>query len=388
MWSIVGLARLENDGVIQLGRGRVISKKDLQAFEGPYPVYSAAKTGEGKFGTYGRYDFDEELITWSVDGGGRLFHRERHKFSITNVTGFLRILDPQVLTYRFLYYALTHLHSNIRFDWVKKAHPSVLRKEYTSIPLPPLAEQKRIVERLDKAFAEIDKAQNANAKSERQLMVVLENAVAKLLITPKSTSELTELSEFLDETITGPFGSSLHKSDYTDNGVAVINPQNILNGEISTSNCNFISYEKAKDLSRYSLQVGDIVLGRRGEMGRCAVVDASEKKMICGTGCMILRAKSGCSPYYLAELIRSKYIRSVLEKNSIGMTMANLNQKILLNVKIPRDSYRNQIERVNTCRRLREFVDSAITIRKNKANKLTDIRRSILKQELTPSEAV
>ena len=270
------------------------------------------------------------------------------------------------------------------------SYPSLQIKVIQQIPIlvPPLAEQKRIVERLDKAFAEIDKAQNANAKSERQLMVVLENAVAKLLITPKSTSELTELSEFLDETITGPFGSSLHKSDYTDNGVAVINPQNILNGEISTSNCNFISYEKAKDLSRYSLQVGDIVLGRRGEMGRCAVVDASEKKMICGTGCMILRAKSGCSPYYLAELIRSKYIRSVLEKNSIGMTMANLNQKILLNVKIPRDSYRNQIERVNTCRRLREFVDSAITIRKNKANKLTDIRRSILKQELTPSEAV
>ena len=383
MWETV---RLGNVCEILDRQRKPITKRNRKS--GPIPYYGAT----GVVDWVSDYIFDEPLILVGEDGA-KWGEGERTAFLIEGkswVNNHAHVIRPKkgIVLREWISHYLTAIDLS---PWVTgltipKLNQAKLRS--IPLPLPPLAEQKRIVERLDKAFAEIDKAQNANAKSERQLMVVLENAVAKLLITPKSTSELTELSEFLDETITGPFGSSLHKSDYTDNGVAVINPQNILNGEISTSNCNFISYEKAKDLSRYSLQVGDIVLGRRGEMGRCAVVDASEKKMICGTGCMILRAKSGCSPYYLAELIRSKYIRSVLEKNSIGMTMANLNQKILLNVKIPRDSYRNQIERVNTCRRLREFVDSAITIRKNKANKLTDIRRSILKQELTPSEAV
>ena len=56
-----------------------ISKKDLNANPGNYPVYSSAKTGGGVFGTWGNYDFNEEMITWSVDGGGDLFHRNKHK---------------------------------------------------------------------------------------------------------------------------------------------------------------------------------------------------------------------------------------------------------------------------------------------------------------------
>jgi len=102
--------------------------------------------------------FDEELITWSVDGGGRLFHRPKHKFSVTNVGGTLRIKRLDMIGYRFLFYCLTLLHSKINFDWVKKAHPSVIRKIYNDIPLPPLPEQKRIVAILDEAFAGIDAA--------------------------------------------------------------------------------------------------------------------------------------------------------------------------------------------------------------------------------------
>lgn len=31
---------------------------------------------------------------------------------------------------------------------------------------------------------------------------------------------------------TGPFGSALHKSDYTSNGVPIINPMHIINGQL------------------------------------------------------------------------------------------------------------------------------------------------------------
>lgn len=165
-WPVKTLDELINDGVIRLGRGNVISKRDIAANPGNYPVYSSAKNNEGKFGEYGLYMFDEEMITWSVDGGGRLFHRPKHRFSVTNVGGTMRINDCSVLDYRFLFYCLTLLHSQIRFDWVKKAHPSVIRKLYDSIPLPPLAEQKRIFGMLDEAFAAID---TATANTEKNL---------------------------------------------------------------------------------------------------------------------------------------------------------------------------------------------------------------------------
>jgi len=157
-WEVKSLDELIDDGVIELGRGKVISKIDLEATPGPYPVYSSAKENDGMFGSYGHYMFDEELITWSVDGGGNLFHRPKHKFSVTNVGGTLRILDRSKFHYQYLFYVLTYLHSSIPFDWVLKAHPSVIRRLYQEIPLAPLPEQQRIVGKLDAAFAALSAA--------------------------------------------------------------------------------------------------------------------------------------------------------------------------------------------------------------------------------------
>lgn len=142
------LRELIDRGIIMLGRGKVISKRDLAAYPGDYPVYSSAKENNGEFGRYGLFMFDEEMITWSVDGGGRLFHRPRHRFSVTNVGGTMRILDESVLRYGFLFRVLTTLHAKIPFDWVLKAHPSVIEKLYDKIPLPPMELQKSIETKL------------------------------------------------------------------------------------------------------------------------------------------------------------------------------------------------------------------------------------------------
>jgi type I restriction enzyme S subunit len=143
------LDELCEEGIVKLGRGNIISKKDIAANPGSYPIYSSARENEGKFGEYGDYMFDEEMITWSIDGGGRLFYRPKHRFSVTNVGGTLRVLEPKRLDIQYLHRVLQNLHSQRVFDWVFKAHPSVIRKVYDEIPVPPLEEQKRIVTRLD-----------------------------------------------------------------------------------------------------------------------------------------------------------------------------------------------------------------------------------------------
>ena len=154
-WPVKTLDALCEEGVVLLGRGNIISKKDIAANPGPFPIYSSARENDGKFGEYGDFMFDEEMITWSIDGGGRLFYRPKHKFSVTNVGGTLRVLNPKVLEIRYLHRALENLHSRKVFDWVFKAHPSVIRKVYDEIPVPPLEEQKRIVALLDAATARV-----------------------------------------------------------------------------------------------------------------------------------------------------------------------------------------------------------------------------------------
>jgi len=176
-WKIESLDSLVNRGIIKLNRGDIISKRDIAAHPGDYPIYSSAKENNGMFGRYGKYMFDEEVITWSIDGGGRLFYREKQKFSVTNVGGILRIIDKSVFDYKFLFYALTNLHSQVIFDWSRKKHPSVIRLVYDKLPIPPLPEQHKIVEiledhlsRLDAAVADVKQAKLKAAQFRRSLL--------------------------------------------------------------------------------------------------------------------------------------------------------------------------------------------------------------------------
>ena len=88
---------------------------------------------------------------------------------------------------------------------------------------------------------------------------------------------------------TGPFGSALHKSDYTDDGVPVINPMHIVDGTIEPTRTMTITEKAAKNLSDFRLKAGEIVIGRRGDMGRCAVIQGQQAGWLCGTGSMIIR---------------------------------------------------------------------------------------------------
>ena len=143
------LGAVEDSGIIKLGRGNVISKTDIVGSPGDFPVYSSSAAGSGEFGRYGKYMFDDERITWSIDGGGRFFYRTAHKYSVTNVSGWLKVIKIDILDIKFLYYVLTDIWKTKAYDYTKKAHPSIIRKEYI-IPLPPLPIQEEIVRILDK----------------------------------------------------------------------------------------------------------------------------------------------------------------------------------------------------------------------------------------------
>ena len=133
---------------------------------------------------------------------------------------------------------------------------------------------------------------------------------------------------------TGPFGSALHKSDYTEDGVPVINPMHIIAGRISPTRSMTVSTSVALRLADFLLQPGDIIVGRRGEMGRCAVVRANEHGWLCGSGSMIVRPH-GFNSDYLQRLLSSSPVVSAIEEGSVGVTMINLNQGTLGRLRLP-----------------------------------------------------
>lgn len=161
----IQLGHLEDSGAIQLGRGKVISKKAIAESPGPYPVYSSSASFNGEFGRCSEYMFEDERITWSIDGGGRFFYRPPHKYSVTNVCGWLSVKGNNLDT-RYLFYVLDHSWAGKSFDYTKKAHPSTIRVEYT-IPVPPLEIQQEIARILDK-FTQLEAELEAELEARRK----------------------------------------------------------------------------------------------------------------------------------------------------------------------------------------------------------------------------
>ena len=140
---------------------------------------------------------------------------------------------------------------------------------------------------------------------------------------------MAQLGSVVNEIATGPFGTMLHKSDYVFDGIPMVNPQHIIDGQIVPSEKITVNQDTATRLNSYRLNTNDIIIGRRGEMGRCAVVTDSQRGWLCGTGCFVLRSNSNINSNYLAMMIRSEQIVVFLSANSIGATMNNLNHSIL-----------------------------------------------------------
>jgi len=124
---------------------------------------------------------------------------------------------------------------------------------------------------------------------------------------------------------TGPFGSQLHNHDYISNGTPVINPLHLVAGRVRAGKAR-VSDEKAKELERHKLKLGDVVLARRGDLGRSAVVTQSEVGWLCGTGSILYRPDFNLMrPEFFSRLIGTPTYRGLLVSNSVGTTMANLN---------------------------------------------------------------
>ena len=121
----------------------------------------------------------------------------------------------------------------------------------------------------------------------------------------------------------------VHKSDYVDSdGVPLVNPINISHGIISETNLMRVSNEKARELDRYKLHKDDILIARRGDLSKCAVVTEKEIGWLCGTGSFILHIPL-VDPKFIELFYFSDYVQTRLEKECVGATMSNLNQGVL-----------------------------------------------------------
>lgn len=266
--------------------------------------------------------------------------------------GFVMALRANKLLSKFLFYylRLEFLLGRFRGESTQTTNianiSSSVLGEYT-FPLPPLSEQQRIVERIEELFAKLDEAKErlqevADSFAVRKAAILHKAFTGELI--GKQVTELVSLENLVDLIKIGPFGSSLHESDYIENGIPLVNPKHIVQQRIVPQSKISISDEKAEELSSYKLKENDIVLGRRGEMGRCAPISNREENWICGTGSMIIRLKKEYDAKLYSLILGSQATVTYLENSAVGSTLKNLNEKIVRKIPVPQFSSEEQHE--------------------------------------------
>jgi type I restriction enzyme, S subunit len=142
---------------------------------------------------------------------------------------------------------------------------------------------------------------------------------------------------------TGPFGSQLHQSDYKDHGLPVVMPKDIVGRKISTESIARIGDEDVQRLSQHRLRIGDIVYGRRGDIGRCALIGHNEDGWLCGTGCLrISLGSSVLDSKFLYYYLGQSDVIEWISNQAIGSTLPNLNTSIIRSISVTYPLLRTQ----------------------------------------------
>ena len=198
------------------------------------------------------------------------------------------------------------------------------------IPVPSIEQQKKIAEKFKKLEQLISLRKQQLAKLDELVKARFVEMFGDPVSNPLHWKKV-KLSELADIKI-GPFGSLLHKEDYVTGGHPLVNPSHIINGKIIVDNDLTLTEGKYFELSAYRLKKNDVVLGRRGEMGRCAVVD--EDGLLCGTGSLLIRTNGTVTADYIQKIISFPTFKKTIEDMAVGQTMPNLNVPIVSNFMI------------------------------------------------------
>ena len=278
-----------------------------------------------------------------------LFDKTEGLFSFSNFTAAIRVVDPTALDSRFLHKYLHWVYVAGRTE-AMQSHSTGIRNlngdAYKAIEVtyPSLPEQRRIVAILDDAFESVAIAK-ANAEKNSQNARELLGTGYRSIVESFDQSQwgkapVADLAAASKGSMrTGPFGSQLLHSEFVDDGIAVLGIDNAVANEFRWDKRRYITEAKYRDLARYRVYPGDVLITIMGTCGRCAVVPddiplAINTKHLC---CITLDRKK-CLPDYLhLYFLHDPLARAYLTAQAKGSIMAGLNMGIIsaLPVRLP-----------------------------------------------------
>ena len=245
---------------------------------------------------------------------------------------FCKIIRPQKINADFLaQYFQSPIYHHIITSLSQGANINNIRNEHIDnleLPIFSLEKEKSVIIKLQT----IDTI-SANL---RQQLTKLNHLVKSrfiemfgdLAFNPMNWDEvpLVETCADNDDIKCGPFGTQLGKHEYLREGVPLWGiPQ--INAAFAIPPTDFLSAEKAEQLSSYSLLPGDIAMSRKGNVGKCAIYPEGSPKGIIHSDVLRIRVDTEvCNPVFLmCQLHFSRAIGTQIDTVSSGAIMAGIN---------------------------------------------------------------
>ena len=318
---------------------------DIEVEEGGYPVIGSG----GEFARASKFSYCGKSVLLGRKGTVDKPLFVDGAFWCVDTMFYTKIKD--FMYEKYLYYCALCFP----FDYyvTSTALPSMTQRDLGSqeIAVPPKKDQKAIADFLDKECAQID---SIAADLEKQIALLQQ--YKKSLITETVTKGLDKSVPMKDSSIegigkvpshwkvnrlkyaaavkTGPFGTQLSASEYSDEGIPVINVKNIGYGTIIEDDLDYVPDEVCQRLAQHQLQLGDIVFGRKGAVDKHAIITESQIGWVQGSDCIRVRIDGDIDSRYLNYLFDTVYFAEYVLLYAVGTTMASINSDILTNSRI------------------------------------------------------
>ena len=265
------------------------------------------------------------------------------------------------------------------------------------VPVPPIAEQTKIVEILEEQLSRLDAAlasvRAVRVKATRFRRSLLHAAFTGALTghgdsagaLPDSWAEkpLTELcAPGKDSIVDGPFGSNLKRSDFLDSGVPVLKLQNIKPNMIIQKNMDFVSPAKFKTLMRHSFRLGDVVMTKLGNpLGVSAIVTDIEHGVIVAD--LVRVRPASIDTKFLCYQLNSPLVSKFINENQKGTTRPRINLSIVRNLKLNVPLLAEQQKIVEILEEQLSRLDASLALADVIEKKTSGLRRSLLHAAFT-----
>ena len=306
---------------------------------------------------------------------------------MSNFTARIRVLDSKELNAEFLHKFLYFLYISGKTEPMQRHSTGIRNLQLTQykdidVPIPPLAEQERIVAKLDAAFAEIDEAievVNERNNNTNSLIATVQNALFEDMPLSIPRLKLSEAAKFEN----GDRGKNYPSKKYQlSEGIPFVNAGDFsLDGDITRDGMAYISEERFDLLGAGKFQKDDILFCLRGSLGKSAI-NKTLKRGAIASSLVIIRALQDVYPDYLFAFIRSDIVKKYISETAGGTAQPNLSAKVVMGYEIPVPSLQEQEAIADKFWALRLQGLKATSLIKKKKSELMALKIAILNQEL------